>query len=123
MRILVAAESADGLASQVSPHFGRCPYFAIADVESATDIAVRFVANPYSGEHQPGQVPAFVSSQGGEVLLTGGLGRRAVGMFKAKGIEAVSGASGTVRQAIDDYLNGRLRGAGPCRESLEHELH
>jgi predicted Fe-Mo cluster-binding NifX family protein len=37
------------------------------------------------------------------------------------GIEAVTGASGTVRHAIEQYLGGNLQGAEPCRESQEHE--
>ncbi len=55
-----------------------------------------------------------------EVMVTGGMGRRAIGFFEQYGIEAVTGASGTVRYALERYLGGELRGVQPCRESIEH---
>lgn len=32
----------------------------------------------------------------------------------------MTGASGTVRHALECYLGGQLRGVQPCRESIEH---
>ena len=32
----------------------------------------------------------------------------------------MTGASGTVRHALQRYLGGALRGAAPCSESIEH---
>jgi len=78
------------------------------------------VENPHYGHHQPGQVPGFIHSQGTNVMLTGGMGRRAIGLFQQYGIEAVTGASGTVRHALEQYLGGTLQGAEPCRQSAEH---
>jgi predicted Fe-Mo cluster-binding NifX family protein len=65
-------------------------------------------------------VPSFIHSQGVNVMLTGGMGRRAIALFEQLGVEAVSGASGTVRRALELYLGGQLRGVQPCRESIEH---
>jgi hypothetical protein len=53
-------------------------------------------------------------------MLTGGMGRRAIAFFQQYGVQAVTGASGTVRHALERYLGGELRGAEPCRESIEH---
>ena len=33
MRIAISADNDNGLDSLVSPHFGRCPYFVLVDVE------------------------------------------------------------------------------------------
>ena len=33
------------------------------------------------------------------------------------------GAAGTVRQSVESYLGGELRGAAPCKESEEHHKH
>ena len=100
MRIAVSADDNNGLDSVVSPHFGRCPYY---------------------DHHQPGQVPGFIRSQGADVMLTGGMGRRALDLFEQYGVEAVTGASGTVRHALERYLGGKLRGAEPCRKSTGHD--
>ena len=82
--------------------------------------AIQSIANPYYGNHQPGQVPGFIHSQGVNVMLTGGMGRRAIMFFQEYDIETATGASGTVRHALEQYLGGALRGAAPCRESIEH---
>jgi predicted Fe-Mo cluster-binding NifX family protein len=120
MRIAISAENQNGLDSPVSPHFGRCPCYILVDVEGQEVKAVTAVDNPYYGKHTPGQVPGFIHSQEANVMLAGGMGRRAVSFFQQYGIEAVTGASGTARQALQGYLGGKLRGAEPCAESQHH---
>lgn len=120
MRVAVSADDDSGLASVISPHFGRCPYYVLVDLDGREMRSVRTVENPYYGRHQPGQVPGFIKSEGADVMLAGGMGRRAIGLFREYGIEAMTGASGTVQHALDQYLNGTMQAAEPCRESLGH---
>jgi predicted Fe-Mo cluster-binding NifX family protein len=120
MRIAVSAENTNDLESVVSPHFGRCPYFILVDLEAHDVKGVRGVDNPYYGHHQPGQVPAFVHSLGANVMLTGGMGSRAIMFFQQFGVEGVTGAHGTVRQSVERYVGSQLKGATPCRESQKH---
>jgi predicted Fe-Mo cluster-binding NifX family protein len=120
MRIAVSADNKNGLDSVVSPHFGRCPHFVLVDLDDHALKEVREVDNPYYGHHQPGQVPALINSLGANVMLTGGMGGRAIMFFEQFGIEGVTGAYGTVRQAVERYLGGQLKGAAPCKESEAH---
>lgn len=120
VRVAVSADDQNGLDSVVSPHFGRCPYFILVDLYGSEVQQVTAVENPYYGRHQPGQVPRFIRQQGADVMLTGGMGRRAIGFFEEYGIQAVTEASGTVRRSLERYLGGELQGAEPCRESIEH---
>ena len=120
MRIAVSADDRNGLDSVVSPHFGRCPHYILVDMDGHEVKAVNAVDNPHYGQHGPGVVPGFIHSQGVDVMLTGGMGGRAIAFFEQLGIEAVTGASGTVRRALELYLDGQLRGVQPCRESIEH---
>lgn len=120
MRIAVSADNRNGLDSVVSPHFGRCPHFVLVDLQGQEVTEVVEVDNPYFGHHQVGQVPAFINSLGANVMLTGGMGGRAIQFFHQFGIEGVTGAYGTVRQSMERYLGGELRGAAPCKESEEH---
>jgi predicted Fe-Mo cluster-binding NifX family protein len=120
MRIAVSADNRNGLDSVVSPHFGRCPYFVLVDLDDHDVKEVREVDNPYYAQHQPGQVPAFINSLRANVMLTGGMGGRAIMFFQQFGIEGVTGAYGTVRQSVERYLGGQLSGAEPCQESMEH---
>jgi predicted Fe-Mo cluster-binding NifX family protein len=120
MRIAISADDRNGLDSVVSPHFGRCPHYILMDVEGYEVRAVNAIDNPYYSQHSPGVVPSFIHSQGVDVMLTGGMGSRAIASFEQLGIEAVTGASGTVRRTLELYLGGQLRGVQPCRQSIEH---
>lgn len=120
MRIVISAEGENGLDSLVSPHFGRCPWFVLIDGHDQAITNVQAVANPYSARHAPGQIPEFISNHGADVMMTGGLGRRAIAMFEEYGITVTSGASGTVRQALEGYLSGQLTGGTPCINSQRH---
>jgi len=120
MRIAVSADNKNGLDSVISPHFGRCPHFVLVDLDDHDVKDVREVDNPYYAHHQPGQVPALINSLGANVMLTGGMGGRAIMFFDQFGIEGVTGAYGTVRQSVERYLGGQLKGAAPCKESEDH---
>ena len=120
MRIAVSADNKQGLDSVVSPHFGRCPHYVLVDVNGHDVTGVQEVDSPFYGHHQPGQVPAFIHSLGANVMLAGGMGGRAIMFFEQFGIEGVTGAYGTVRQSVERYLGGELKGAAPCKESEEH---
>jgi predicted Fe-Mo cluster-binding NifX family protein len=121
MRVAISSEENRGLESRVSHHFGRCPYFVLVDVDGKELGSVQVVDNPYYQDHQPGMVPGFIKEQGAQVMLSGGMGRRAIGFFQDYGIEIGTGASGSVGQAVEDFLNGRLAAADPCRESRAHD--
>lgn len=123
MRIAISADTNNGLESQVAHHFGRCPFFAIVDVEGNEVSCVEVINNPFYGNHQPGQVPGFIHQQNANVMLAGGMGRRAIDFFHQLGIEAATGVSGSVRDALESYLGGELSGAAPCKESEEHHGH
>ena len=120
MRIAVSAENNQGLDSTVAHHFGRCPYFALVDLEENEIQDCQIIENPYYAAHQPGQVRGFIREQGADVMLSGGMGGRALQFFSQYGIETGTGAGGTVEETIESYLGGELRGAAPCRESVEH---
>jgi predicted Fe-Mo cluster-binding NifX family protein len=92
----------------------------LVDFEEGEVKTARVVPNPYYNQHQPGQVPGFIQSQQVDVMLTGGMGGRAIAFFKQYGIQAATGASGTVRHALEQYVGFQLQGAEPCHESVEH---
>ena len=120
MRIAVTAENNNGLESVVAQHFGHAPFFIMVDVEGGEVTAASGVANPFLGGHAPGQVPGFIKEQNANVMLSGGMGGRAIQFFEQMGIQAATGASGTVRRALENFLGGQLKEAAPCAESVSH---
>jgi predicted Fe-Mo cluster-binding NifX family protein len=120
MKIAITAENNNGLESMVAQHFGHAPFFVLVDMENGEVTAVQSVANPFAEAHQPGQIPQFIHEQKAIVILSGGMGGRAIEFFNQAGIKAATGASGTVRQSLENYMGGKYQEAVPCDESVEH---
>ncbi len=120
MKIVVSSDNNRKLDSSVSHHFGRCPFFTVVDVDDNEITNVESVENPFFNGHSPGQVPAFIKELDADVMLAGGMGRRAISIFENYGIQCSTGAAGTVRSAVNNYTAGSLAAALPCRESVEH---
>jgi predicted Fe-Mo cluster-binding NifX family protein len=112
--IAIAAEDARGFEGQVSAHFGRCPFYVLAEVDGTVATVSRVVSNPYSGAHQPGVMPRFIHDLGANVIIAGGMGRRAIDMFHGLGVDVATGAIGTVDEVLGAYLRGEHRGVVPC---------
>ena len=119
MRIAFPANNAYGLDASISEHFGHCPFFVLVDIQDGKIDPVQTVRNPDFSDHEPGSIPRFIHSRGLNVMVASGMGRRAVSFFDQLGIPAVTGASGTVRQGLEAFLQGLLDGVAPCHESTD----
>ncbi|MBN1477315.1 chromosome partitioning protein ParA, partial [Candidatus Sumerlaeota bacterium] len=59
--------------------------------------------------HEPGLLPRWLAGQGVNIVLTGGMGWRAIEMFQERGIDVVTGVTGgTPEQVILAHLSGTL---------------
>jgi len=113
-RIAFASEGNEGLNSEMSGHFGRCPYFIMVDVEGKEIKTVRPVENPYFNGHVPGAVPTFINTQKVNVMIAGGMGPKAIDMFNSFGIEVATGVGGKVENVLKAYLDGNVNGTTAC---------
>ncbi|MGQ9723706.1 MAG: NifB/NifX family molybdenum-iron cluster-binding protein [Candidatus Jordarchaeum sp.] len=108
MKVCVSA-AANSLDAPVNPRFGRCPYFIIVDSET-----MQFEAIPNMASGAVGgagiQAAQIIASKGAKVLITGNVGPNAFQALSAAGIKIVTGAYGTVREAVEKYMRGELRG-------------
>lgn len=120
-RIAIAVMDDLGLEGEVSMHFGRCPHYTFVEVEGGEVSSSRVVQNPYYEAHVPGAVPTFIQEQGADVMIAGGMGPRAIGMFEEFGIEVVTGGVGSTQNVLNAYLSGELTGTQPCAEHAGHD--
>ena len=119
-RIAFSCEDNKGLESQMSMHFGRCPYYALVDVEGKEVKEVTVVENPYFNDHVPGVVPQFIHTQQVNVMIAGGMGPRAIDMFQGFGIDVATGVGGKVENVLKAYLDGKVQGVVACAHDHEH---
>ena len=97
---------------RLSRHFGRCESYTFFEVEEdKKEIAGERTMIPPA--HQPGVLPAWIAEQGGDVVITGGMGPRAIDLFRRNDIEVILGAPDLApRQVVESFIDGSLR-AGP----------
>ncbi|MFW5688375.1 MAG: NifB/NifX family molybdenum-iron cluster-binding protein [Spirochaetota bacterium] len=126
MRLAIATEH-----GMVAAHFGRCPQYTLVDIEDGTETGRSVVDNP---GHEPGRIPAFLHEHRANVVVAGGMGRRAQDLFAQMGIEQVVGAQGRVDDVVASCLNGTLEGGeslcshgeskgpghGECHDHMHH---
>ena len=106
---MVAVSAAGtGLDAVVDPRFGRCPYFVIVDTET-----LQYEAVPNTSQNAPSgagiQAAQTIVSKGVKVVLTGNVGPNAYQALSAAGIQTITGATGTIKEAVTKYKNGELK--------------
>ncbi len=96
--------------ASVDPRFGRCQYFVFVNSETMEHEAM---PNPGIGASSGAGIQAAqtVVDKGAGVVITGQVGPNAIQTLGATNISIVTGASGTVSDAIEQYKSGRLQAA------------
>lgn len=94
---------------RLSPHFGHCETFAFFDVDVENKRILHQESIP-APPHEPGLLPIWLHERETDVILAGGMGQRAQGLFEEKGIRVLIGAPSEDPQTIvENYLNGNLQ--------------
>jgi len=96
-------------AGKLCMHFGHCEQFAIVEVDEAAQAisSTEFLTPP---AHEPGVLPRWLGEQGADVVIAGGMGQRAQGLFTQNGIKVVVGALAEKPEAVaNEYLAGTLK--------------
>jgi predicted Fe-Mo cluster-binding NifX family protein len=98
---------------RVSEHFGHCEQFALYTVVGDVIGAPSYLSPP---AHEPGVFPSWLKKQGTDVVITGGMGRRAHDLFTQNNIEVISGVSSTEPDdLVAQYMDGTLEsGTNKC---------
>lgn len=94
---------------KLSLHFGHCDRFAIFDIdENLNKVIHRESAEPAS--RAPGMLPKWLCDNNVNVVIAGGMGRRAQQLLAENNIQVIIGAaSGSPEELVAAYLEDRLR--------------
>ena len=108
----IAVPTANG---KLAAHFGHCEVFTLVEVDPQTN-AIKEVNEVTPPPHEPGVLPQWLREQDAEVIIAGGMGRRAQMLFAENGIEVVVGApTEPADLLVTAYLDGALEtGANLC---------
>jgi len=108
MRICIPTNGNNGIDDTVGEHFGRVPTYTVFDSETKEVEILKNTSEHMSGQGYP---PEIMSKAGVNVMVCGGLGRRAIMMFEQMGIMVYIGASGSVKNAVRMWENNELQAA------------
>ena len=116
MKICVTSEGSS-LDSKVDPRFGRCQHFIIVESDSLDFEAIE---NPNIDSTGGAGIQSaqLVASKKVKAVITGNVGPNAFQTLQAAGIEVFTGASGTVKEAVEKYNKGEFKSvSGPSVSS------
>jgi predicted Fe-Mo cluster-binding NifX family protein len=108
MKVLVTS-TGKTLDASLDARFGRAKFFAVVETESADFEIVHNNAAREASQGAGIQAAELAAQLGVKTVITGHCGPKAFAALKAAGIEVVSGASGTVRQAVEAFKTGVLK--------------
>lgn len=115
MRIAIPHES-----GRLHGHFGGCREFALIQVDPEKKSALCTEVLP-APEHQPGVFPRWLLEQGVEVVIAGGIGKRALANLAHYGIAVRAGTpDARIEALVAAFLSGQLN---TPPEGCEHHGH
>jgi ATP-binding protein involved in chromosome partitioning len=93
-------------AGKLSPHFGHCEQFGLFQVENKRIVARTAIVPP---PHEPGLLPRWLKEKGVNLVIVGGMGRRAQDLFTSSGVKVICGVNQQdPEEIVDQHLNGTL---------------
>ena len=121
MIVCIPTQENRGLESGAYPHFGSAPAFIFYDTETGE---TRFRENNNQhhahGSCNPGRT---LMGEAVDVVITGGMGARAVEMLNAQGIAVYMAKAGTVQSNIEALKTQELMELTILNACGQHGMH
>ncbi len=121
MKICMPIMNDDGMGSKVYAHFGSAPFFGFYDTETE-----KFEAVDNSNQHhEHGTCNPIGQLEGHnvDIVITGGMGRGAIMKLNTGGIKVFMLDGETVKDAVQNIIDGRLTEMTPGQACAGHGCH
>jgi predicted Fe-Mo cluster-binding NifX family protein len=99
---------ADREAKSLSAHFGRAPYFAWFQLKDGKVMDSGVTPNDSSHFGGQGLPPERMMAMGADVVISTGMGQRAIQMFQSSTVAVLQARSQDVAQTLEGFVEGRL---------------
>ena len=121
--MIIAVTAQEGrIDSPVDSHFGRAPFFMIANSETMEIHAFDNVEGVNAGNGAGTSAAQLMSEEKVEVVYTGKVGPKAADALDKAGISYVEGATGIVEDVISNALRNSLVSNAQASEQAEMEI-
>jgi len=108
--------------NMVNQHFGMSKSFAIATIEGNSIVDIKEISTE-SLQHNHGGLAGLLTDENVNVVIAGGIGAGAYNALKQNGLDVVRGASGEIKDAIQQYIGGNLKDREVLCNHHGHEHH
>jgi len=109
VRIVIPVEHANGLNARLSQHFGRAPYFAVAELDEKGKILnLQTVSNRSEHFGGMGRPTENIMRLRPNSVITYGMGPRALSIFQNANIAVLQANKYIVKDLIDAYNRDEL---------------
>ncbi|MBF0208384.1 MAG: NifB/NifX family molybdenum-iron cluster-binding protein [Oligoflexia bacterium] len=101
----IAIPTSNGL---LCNHFGHCDVFTIFEIDEVSK-KIHKTEEITPPPHEPGKLPPWIAAQGVNVVLAGGMGKRAIDLFSANGVDVIVGVmSDTPGKLVEKFMEKKL---------------
>ncbi len=118
MKVVVTSQGQD-MGSGVDPRFGRAKFFVAVDADTGDFSAHDNAQNLNAVQGAGIQAARSVVSLGAAAVITGNVGPKAFAALRAADVKVYIGANGSVRDAVEQFKDGRLE----CADEANVEGH
>jgi len=102
--LIIAIPTANG---RLAAHFGHVQEFTFLTTKDDKVVSTELAIPP---PHEPGILPQWLNSKKTDLIIAGGMGRRAIAFFNQYGIKVILGAPpDTPKNIAGEYLKGQLK--------------
>ncbi len=91
--------------SSVDGHFGHCEFFSIIELNDNQEIVQQYAKTSAEGCGCKSNLAEELAQDGVTLLLAGGIGQGAIQKLKAQNITVLTGFSGTIEEAVNQWKN------------------
>jgi len=107
MKICITSQG-DNLDAVVDPRFGRCQYFLVVDTDA---LSFEAIENPNIDSMGGAGIQSaqLIASKQVKAVLSGNMGPNAFQTLKAAGLDVITGVSGSVKEAVENYKKGGFK--------------
>jgi len=108
-RIVIPLEGPEGIKARIAEHFGRAPYFALAELDDNGVILTTHLI-PNTGQHAGGKGYAHdgILQFSPHAVIVRGMGPRGLERLKSAGVLVFQSSAETAQDAILAYTRGEL---------------
>ena len=116
MKIAVPVNSMN----EIDGHFGHCEYYDVFTISGDNEISEVERITSENGCGCKSNIAVTLAHKGVTIMLAGGIGQGAINVLNHAGINVIRGCSGSAKNNVLLYLEGKINDGGSSCDHHEH---